>query len=125
MKAKFGVPTLSYWWRATPPVALSRAAGGPARSKNLGTHGVSMRENREVPWSPVPLMVGAGREGNADGGNPLMHDRGKSEGPGVPRELPNNAALAVAEVVEGRGPAEGNVASETRPGRRAGVSVSS
>jgi RNA-directed DNA polymerase len=84
-----------------------------------------MRENREVPWSPVPLMVGAGREGNADGGNPLMHDRGKSDGPVVPTKLPNDAALAVAEVVEGRGPAEGNVASETRPGRRAGVSVSS
>jgi hypothetical protein len=29
-------------------VALSRAAGGPARSKNLGTHGISMRENREI-----------------------------------------------------------------------------
>jgi len=77
-----------------------------------------MRENREVPCSPVPLMVGAGREGNADGGNPLMHDRGKSDGPVVPTKLPNNAALAVAEVVEGRGPAEGNAASETRPGRQ-------
>ena len=77
---------------------------GPARSKNLGTHGVSMRENREVPCSPVPLMVGAGREGNADGGNPLMHDRGKSDGPVVPTKLPSNAALAVAEVVEGQGP---------------------
>jgi group II intron reverse transcriptase/maturase len=33
--------------------------------------------------------------------------------------------LADAEVVEGRRPAEGNVASETRPGRRAGLSVSS
>ena len=26
----------------------------PARSKNLGMHGISMRENREVPRSPVP-----------------------------------------------------------------------
>jgi hypothetical protein len=42
-----------------------------------------MRENREVPRSPVLLMVGAGREGNASGGNPLMHDRGKSDGPVV------------------------------------------
>jgi RNA-directed DNA polymerase len=25
----------------------------PARSKNLCMHGVSVRENREVPWSPV------------------------------------------------------------------------
>jgi RNA-directed DNA polymerase len=26
---------------------------GPARSKNLGTYGISMRENREVPRLPV------------------------------------------------------------------------
>ena len=54
-----------------------------------------------------------------------MHDRGKSDGPVVPAKPPNNAASAVAEVVEGRGPAEGNAASKTRPGLRAGVSVSS
>ncbi len=36
----------------------------PARSRNLGTHGIFMRENREIPWSPV-LWSGAGREGNA------------------------------------------------------------
>jgi group II intron reverse transcriptase/maturase len=54
-----------------------------------------------------------------------MHDRGKSDGPVVPAKPPNNAAEAVAEVVEGRGPAEGNAASETRPGHRAGLSVSS
>jgi hypothetical protein len=54
-----------------------------------------------------------------------MHGRGKSDGPVVPAKPSNNAADAVAEVVEGRGPAEGNAVSETRPGRRAGVSVSS
>jgi RNA-directed DNA polymerase len=54
-----------------------------------------------------------------------MHDRGKSDGCVVPAKPPNNAASAVAEVVEGRRPAEGNAASETRPGRSAGVSVSS
>jgi len=37
----------------------------PARSKNLRMHGVSRRENREVPWSPVP----------ADDAPPMM-DRG-------------------------------------------------
>jgi hypothetical protein len=65
-----------------------------------------MRENREVPWSPVLVMVGSGREGNADGGNPLMHDGGKSDGLVVPAKLPNKTALVVAEVVEkeaGRG----------------------
>jgi len=54
-----------------------------------------------------------------------MHDRGKSDGSVVPAKLPNNAAGAVAEVVEGRGPAEGNAASKTRAGHRAGTDASS
>ena len=31
---------------------------GPARSKNLCMRGISMRENREVPWSPAQLIKG-------------------------------------------------------------------
>ncbi len=54
-----------------------------------------------------------------------MHDRGKSDGPVVPAKPPNNAVDAAAEAVEGSGPAKGNVASETRPGRRAGQGASS
>jgi RNA-directed DNA polymerase len=54
-----------------------------------------------------------------------MHDRGKSDGRVVPAKLPNNAASAAAEAVEGRRSAEGNATSETRPGHGAGVSVSS
>jgi hypothetical protein len=55
----------------------------PARSKNLRMHGVSKRENREIPWAPVPVddapswMVRgvayrrvAGREGNAEAVRP-------------------------------------------------------
>jgi group II intron reverse transcriptase/maturase len=53
-----------------------------------------------------------------------MHDHGKSDGPVLPAKPPNKAACAVAEVVEGRGPAKGNAAGEARPGHRAGVSVS-
>jgi RNA-directed DNA polymerase len=53
-----------------------------------------------------------------------MHDRGKSDGRVVPAKLPNKAVDAAAGVVEGRRPAEGNAGSETRPGHRAGVSVS-
>jgi RNA-directed DNA polymerase len=49
-----------------------------------------------------------------------MHERGKSDGPVVPAKLPNNTARAVAEVVEERGPAKGNTASTTHPGRSAG-----
>ncbi len=49
-----------------------------------------------------------------------MNERGKSDGPVVPAKPLNNAAEAVAEVVEERGPAGGNAASQTRPGHRAG-----
>jgi RNA-directed DNA polymerase len=49
-----------------------------------------------------------------------MNERGKSDSPVVPAKPSNNAASAAAEVVEGRGLAEGNAASKTRPGRSAG-----
>ena len=54
-----------------------------------------------------------------------MHDHGKSDGPVVPEKPSNNALGGVAEMVEERGPAKGNATSETRPGLRAGLSVSS
>jgi RNA-directed DNA polymerase len=54
-----------------------------------------------------------------------MHDDGKSDGLVVPAKLPNNAAYAAAEVVEGRRPAKGNAAGKTRPGLRAGEGVPS
>lgn len=54
-----------------------------------------------------------------------MNDRGKSDSPVVPTKPPNNAACAVAEVVEERGLAEGNTSSSTRPGLRAGSAVPS
>jgi RNA-directed DNA polymerase len=53
----------------------------------------------------------------------VMDDRGKSDGPVVPTKLPNDALGGAAEVVEGRGPAEGNAARETRAGLRAGIGV--
>jgi hypothetical protein len=51
-----------------------------------------------------------------------MNGREKSDRLVVPVKLPNNAAQAAAEVVEGRGLREGNVAGKPRPGLRAGVS---
>ena len=49
-----------------------------------------------------------------------MDDREKSDGRVLPVRLPNNAQGGAAEVVEGRRPAKGNMASETRPGLGAG-----
>jgi RNA-directed DNA polymerase len=55
-----------------------------------------------------------------------MHDHGKSDGPVVPAKLPNKPGDDPgAEVVEGRGSAKGNTAGEARPGRSAGLGVSS
>ena len=54
-----------------------------------------------------------------------MHDREKSDRLVVPAKLPNKLGEPGAEVVEGRGLLEGNTASETRPGLRAGPGVSS
>jgi RNA-directed DNA polymerase len=50
----------------------------------------------------------------------VMDDREKSDGRVVPAKLPNNAQGGAAEAVEGRRPAKGNAAGETRPGRSAG-----
>src|SRR5258708_36341086 len=49
-----------------------------------------------------------------------MNERGKSDGCVGPAKPANNAAMAEAESVEERRPVEGNTASTTRPGRRAG-----
>ena len=54
-----------------------------------------------------------------------MNERRKSDGRVVPEKLPNNPGEPGAEAVEGRRPAKGNAASETRPGRSAGLGVSS
>ena len=50
----------------------------------------------------------------------MMHDREKSDGRVVPVKLSNNAQGGAAEAVEGRRPAKGNTAGETRPGLSAG-----
>jgi RNA-directed DNA polymerase len=52
-----------------------------------------------------------------------MNGHGKSDSPVVPAKPPNKAPAA--EVVEGRGLAEGNTDDPTRPGRRAGSDVPS
>ena len=54
-----------------------------------------------------------------------MNERGKSDSLVVPAKPPNKAGGPVAEAVEGRGLAEGNTDSSTRPGRSAGQGVPS
>jgi RNA-directed DNA polymerase len=98
----------------------------PARSKNHGMHGTSMRENREIP--PLAHLADhqMGRPGNADGGTPGMNEGGKSDDRVVPVKPSNKgpAAAGTAEMVEGRRSAKGNTASKTPPGHRAGPGAS-
>jgi hypothetical protein len=54
-----------------------------------------------------------------------MNDHEKSDRPIVPVNPSNKPGRPGAEMVEGRGLPEGNAASETRPGRSAGLGVSS
>ena len=54
-----------------------------------------------------------------------MNERGKSDNLVVPAKPPNKAGGPAAEVVEGRGLAEGNTDSPARPGRSAGQGVPS
>ena len=84
----------------------------PAGSESHGMYGTSMRENREIPRSPVRLIIGRDAQGTR-GGTPEMHEGGKSDGSVVPANLLNKAVGAVAEVGEGRGSAKGNTASKT------------
>ena len=117
----FGVPTPSY-------KAEGNIAGGVFASRRRTPRGRRTCACTESPCARTGRShdhppCGDGRGGSCGEGrgrNPVMHDRGKSDGPVVPAKPPNNARAAAAEVVEGRGPAEGNAASETRPGRSAG-----
>jgi hypothetical protein len=43
--------------------AMRESLVDPARSENLCMYGISMRENREVPRSPVRLMAGRAAQG--------------------------------------------------------------
>lgn len=70
-----------------------------------------MRENREIPESPVADGA-AGRVGKAEGRTPMMHDTGKSDRPVVPTKLSNNADSSAAERAEGRGLAKGNMGEQ-------------
>jgi RNA-directed DNA polymerase len=54
-----------------------------------------------------------------------MHGHEKSDRPVVPANAPNDAGSPAAEAGEGSGLGKENAASKTRPGHRAGVSVTS
>ena len=61
---EIGVPTLlSYAEGNIIGGVMRESPVDPARSENLCMYGISMRENREVPRSPVRLMAGRAVQG--------------------------------------------------------------
>jgi hypothetical protein len=61
---EFGVPTpLNRSEGNIAGGAMRESPGDPARSENLCMYGISMRENREIPRSPVRLMAGRAAQG--------------------------------------------------------------
>jgi RNA-directed DNA polymerase len=97
----------------------------PARSKNHGMYGISVRENRESPPDVRPMIKG-GPLGEGQGHKPELG--GQSDCPVVPAKPANKpargeAAPAHAEVesVEGRGRAKGNTERAARSGHGAGT----
>src|SRR5919198_4891151 len=93
-------------------------------------HGTFMRENREGPCSPTPLITaGAAREGR--GRKPEMNEPGQSYSRVVPARPSNNAVggevaqtQTAAEAAEERRLAKGNTDGTARSGRRTGRRVS-
>jgi hypothetical protein len=56
---EFGVPTLLTYAEGNIAVSVMRELpADPARSENLCMYGVSMRENREIPRSPIRPITG-------------------------------------------------------------------
>jgi RNA-directed DNA polymerase len=76
--------------------------------------GISMRENREVPWLPIADGT-MGCIGKASGREPMMNGQGTSDRPAVPTKPPNRAGHPATEVVEGRGRAKGNTGQQNAP----------
>jgi hypothetical protein len=63
-RIKFGVPTLCTEAEGNIDGGVRRESRlDPARSENLCMYGISMRENREIPSLPVPLITGRAAQG--------------------------------------------------------------
>jgi len=64
---EFGVPTsLTGAEGNIAGGAMRESSVDPARSENQGMCGVFMRENREIPRSPVQVMTGRAAQGTPE-----------------------------------------------------------
>ena len=95
--------------KATSGAASSEQPTDAAESETLCMCACSVRENREIPGMPVPVL-GAGRSEKASGRTSGMRVPGESDDLIVPTKRANKVGLeAAAESVEGRGSSKGTV----------------
>jgi hypothetical protein len=80
-----------------------KSVDDPARSETLSMSGSLLHRTWEVSSAPATERVGRGRQSR----NPAIDADEKSDTLVVPKKLPNKG-VNPAEVVEGRGVAEGN-----------------
>ena len=80
----------------------------PARSETPGMYGNTLLENREILCPPGAEKSQAA-SGKSQGHTPTMHGYRKSDSSVVPKKFPNKAGQPVAEEMEGRGLAKGNM----------------
>jgi len=119
-----GVPTLCCEGEGHATAGVYRQpAADAAESETLGMHGNSQHGNRETRETPT-LRDGGGRSEKAQGRASDAHVFRESDGFIVPQKRMNKTGpKAVAESVEGRESAKGNVprallAPDTAPGKR-------
>src|SRR5881397_2735156 len=101
--------------KATPGAPTSRGAPGPRAVKD------PMHARKHLAREPGDPMVVCGALGHRphrepQGETPVTYDRGKSDSSVVPGKPPNRAEEPAAEVVEGRGLAEGNSCEQNASG---------
>ena len=110
--------------KATLGSAPSEQPPGVAESETLSMRGSSMRENRETPGIPPQPATEGGRPEKATSRTSGVHVLGESDDLVVPTKRANKAgSQAVAESVEGRRSAKGNVLAvgrvpDTEPDQR-------
>ena len=92
----------------------------PARSKNLCMHGISMRENREIPRSPAQVDGGAGRSGKAKAARLRCTSTGSQTAPYYLRSRRTTPVRRRRRWWREGGWPRGTRTSKTRPGRSAG-----
>ncbi len=103
--------------KATSDASLSRDANGSREVRDPGMYGNTLLENREILCPPGAEKSQAA-SGKSHRHTPTMHGYRKSDSSVVPQKFPNKAGQPVAEEMEGRGLAKGNMrqqnASRTR-----------